>query len=104
MREGTRFTPLVAAAGTAAYPRLGVIAPSADARDAALAPLGATRLYPSSLDRLEKLEPHRVGAAPCPGAHEFASRLLTLPTHAGLRARHVDEIVRTLERVSYSRF
>lgn len=103
LREHTRFIPIAPAGGTAVYPRLGVVAPDAKARDAALealVPLGATRLYPSALDRIEALAPHRVGAADCPGADVFASRLLTLPTHAGLRPRHVDEIVRTLGGLS----
>ncbi len=103
LRESTRFTPLVAAGRSAVYPRLGVVAPHPGARDAALAalaPLGATRLYPSPLDDIERLQPHRVGGADCPGAHAFAARLLTLPTQAGLRRRHVDEVVRTLECVA----
>jgi perosamine synthetase len=103
LREETRFIPLIATAGSAAYPRLGLIAPGAAVRDDALVALtafGATQLYPSPLDRVDELRPHRAGDAPCPGAHEFASRLLTLPTHAGLRGLQVDQIVRTLARLA----
>jgi dTDP-4-amino-4,6-dideoxygalactose transaminase len=98
----TRFRPLGSAATDPAYPRLGVIAPSPTARDAALVALvhlGATRLYPSSLDRVEDLRPHLVGSTDCPGAQEFAARLLTLPTHGGLREVQHREIVSTLERL-----
>jgi dTDP-4-amino-4,6-dideoxygalactose transaminase len=102
VREETSFVPLAAVSGSSAYPRLGLIAPSARARDEALGlltRLGATRLYPSPLDRVGALRPHRAEDEPCPGAHEFASRLLTLPTHEGLRPRHVDEVVRILGRL-----
>ena len=103
LRERTRFRPLVPAAEGSASPRLGVLAPSAGARDAALAALaslGATRMYPSALDRVEALRPHLVGATACPVAHEFAARLLTLPTHAGLGPDDLEEIARTLERLA----
>jgi dTDP-4-amino-4,6-dideoxygalactose transaminase len=103
LRAQTRFHPLVSAPGSAAHPRLGVVAPSPRVRDAALAALaalGATRLYPSPLDRIESLRPQLVGATDCPGAHEFAARLLTLPTHAGLHPGHADEIVKTLGRLA----
>jgi perosamine synthetase len=102
IREATRFTPLVGSPGAGVYPRLGVLAPCASSRDAALASLsafGVTRLYPSSLDCLEALAPERVGDDPCPGARDFAARLLTLPTHAGLHSQHVEEIVRAFERM-----
>lgn len=101
--EDTRFTPLRSAAGSGAYPRLGVIAPNRGARDAALAALaalGATVLYPSSLDRIERLRPHLVGPAECPGARDFASRLLTLPTHTSLIPKRVEEIVKALHHAA----
>jgi dTDP-4-amino-4,6-dideoxygalactose transaminase len=100
LRERTRFLPLVSQSGASAYPRLGAIAPSARERDAvlaALAPLGAARLYPSSLARIQALQPHLVGSTECPGADEFAARLLTLPTHPGLCVPRVEEIAKTLE-------
>ncbi len=57
-------------------------APTAGARDAALARLtwewGASPLYPASLDRVEALRPHRADTRACPGARDLAARLLTL--------------------------
>ncbi len=91
LRSDTSYRPLVAApGGTAVHPRLGVVAPSAEARDAALLALrslGASPLYPSTLARIEKLHPHLVGETHCPGAELLASRILTLPTHSEVRAR-----------------
>lgn len=89
--SSTPYRPLVAAPGvTAAYPRLGVMAPSGEARAAALSalrPLGASPLYPSTLARIDKLQPHLIGETACPGAELLASRLFTLPTHDAIRAR-----------------
>ncbi|HEX5065489.1 MAG TPA: DegT/DnrJ/EryC1/StrS family aminotransferase [Myxococcota bacterium] len=83
------FQPIVAArADVGVYPRLALVAPSADARDAALAALrelGASGMYPSSLDAIAALRPHLAGEPRCPTARELAARLLTLPTHRELR-------------------
>lgn len=101
--ERTRFRPLASAFGASARPRLGVLAPTTEARDAALsalAALGATRMYPSPLDRVQALHPHLVGSSSFPGAHEFAARLLTLPSHEGLDPRDIEEILEVLERLS----
>ena len=91
LRRETGFRPILAEPGaTAAYPRLAVVAPSAEAREAALGalrPLGASRFYPSTLAQVAPLRPHRVGTGECPGAERLASRLFTLPTHAGVRAQ-----------------
>jgi dTDP-4-amino-4,6-dideoxygalactose transaminase len=96
----TRMTPLVAEAGSiGVYPRLGVLAPTADQREkalASLAGLGATRMYPASLDQLPALRPHLIGERHCPAAQEFCARLFTLPTHAGLHDRQIDAVVQTL--------
>jgi dTDP-4-amino-4,6-dideoxygalactose transaminase len=99
----TRFVPLRAAPDAAGvYPRLAVRAPSPAAREAALLALrdaGASVFYPASLDAVEPLRPFLAGDAPCPGARELAARLLTLPTHAGLRparARRVASALRAL--------
>jgi dTDP-4-amino-4,6-dideoxygalactose transaminase len=89
LQRETACRPIVAAAGsTAVYPRLGVLAPSPAARDAALAalrPLGASALYPTSLARVAPLSAHLVGDRDCPGADTLASRIFTLPTHAAVR-------------------
>jgi perosamine synthetase len=87
----TGFRPIAADPGaTAVYPRLGVVAPSAAAREAALGalrPLGASRFYPSSLAQVVPLRAHLAGAGVHPGAEQLASRLFTLPTHAAVRAQ-----------------
>src|SRR5262249_55112220 len=72
---------------SAVAPRLALLAPSAAARDAArarLRDLGASAMYPRSLDCVAPLEPHLAEAGACPAARELAARLLTLPTHREL--------------------
>jgi perosamine synthetase len=100
----TGFRPLVARAGeVAVHPRLALLAPDAAARDAALASLGwlgVTAMYPSTLDRVAALTPHLAGEADCPGAHAFCSRLLTVPTHAGVWGRRIEELVVRLRRLT----
>lgn len=102
LESETDFIPIVATNGNLGiYPRLGVVAPSRAKRDAALASLtsfGATAMYPSPLDEIAALRPHLVGRTDCPGARLFCARLLTLPTHAGLTQRRVDELVQCLQR------
>jgi dTDP-4-amino-4,6-dideoxygalactose transaminase len=104
LQRSTRFQPLLAQAGAfAVYPRLGVLAPAASARNRALAALrdeGATAFYPASLADLPALAPHLVEPADCPGARLFAARLLTLPTHAGLAGRRLAHVLRTLRDLS----
>lgn len=99
----TNFVPLLARPDdTGVYPRLGVLAPTplqCRAALAALEPLGATRMYPTPLSEIPALLPHLVGDVHCPGAQDFCARLLTLPTHAALRGRRLDEVVRILQRV-----
>ena len=97
------FQPIVAArADAGVYPRLALVAPSASRRDAALTALrdlGASGMYPSSLDAIAALRPHLAGEPACPGARELAARLLTLPTHreiSGARRARLLEVVRRL--------
>jgi len=89
LRSDTSYRPLVAASGAiAVHPRLGLVAPSAEAREAALTalqPLGASRLYPTSLARIDALRPHLAAEPDCPVADGLAARLFTLPTHAAVR-------------------
>jgi len=96
----TDFTPLLAASGEIGiYPRLGLVAPTPAKRDAALVvlrSLGATGMYPTPLDEIPALRPHLVGDTHCLGARDFCGRLLTLPCHAGLSGRRMDELVRLL--------
>jgi hypothetical protein len=100
----TGFRPVVAAAdGVGIYPRLALLSPHAAAREAALSSLGwlgVTGMYPNTLDRVPALLPHLAGEVRCPGAHAFCSRLLTVPTHAGLRGRRLDELVAQLRNLT----
>jgi perosamine synthetase len=100
----TRFRPVLARDDEIGiYPRLAVLAPDAAARNAALSGfgwLGVTGMYPNTLDRVAALAPNLVGESRCAGAHEFCSRLLTVPTHAGLRGRRLDELVAGLKQLS----
>ena len=103
LREETAFEPLTAPAGCGVYPRLGVVAPNQAARDAALgalAALGATRLYPASLDAIPELAALCAPSAGLSGARAFAGRLLTLPVHAGLAARRANALVRALAAIA----
>jgi len=43
------------------------------------------------------LRPHLAGEPTLPGAREFCARLLTLPSHAGLRGARHEWLIRTLE-------
>ncbi len=100
----TDFSPLLAADGDiAVYPRLGVLAPSAAARNDALhalAPVGATRMYPGPLERVKALQPHRVGKTETPGAQQFSDRLLTLSTEKTLAGERLEFTLRTLRKFS----
>lgn len=100
----TSFSPLVASGEEkGVYPRLGVLAPSASARDCALralARIGATRMYPSPLECLKALQPHRAGTSETPGARQFADRLLTLPTEKTLRGERLEFAIETLRKSS----
>ena len=85
------------------YPRLALIAPSAGARDRALRDLtrlgaGASAMYPASLDVLPELRSHLVDARECPGARDFAARVLTLPTHGGLRGARFEQALEVLRQ------
>jgi hypothetical protein len=100
----TDFSPLLAARGdVAVYPRLGVLAPSASARNdalRALAPIGATRMYPAPLECVKALQPHRVEKTEMPGARQFADRLLTLPTEKALAGERLEFALDTLRKSS----
>jgi perosamine synthetase len=102
LQAETDFVPLLAAPNdTGIYPRLGVSAPSAAKRDAAIAALlslGATGMYPTPLGEIGALRAHLVGERQMSGATDFCARLLTLPTHAGMNEQRTDEVIRTLRR------
>jgi len=73
----TVYSPLVASEqDQPIYLRLGVLAPSPSARETALralAPIGATRMYPSALDGIGALKPHLAAKPETPVAREFAA-------------------------------
>jgi dTDP-4-amino-4,6-dideoxygalactose transaminase len=102
----TGLRPLLARPGDrGVYPRLAVLAADRETRDRALACLaergaGASRLYPSSLDTLAPLRPHRTDDDECRGAQALAARLLTLPTHGGLAGRRWQRALAALRRVA----
>lgn len=87
---------------TPGWLRFPVLAQDAADREVivgALRPAGAARSYPRALPAV--FAEHggtRVAASPCPGADALASRLFTLPTHAGVRdadVAMVDAVLRT---------
>ncbi len=98
----TRLVPLGPAAGaTGCYPRLACLAPDARRREAALQALasvgaGVSAFYPSALGEIRGLAPHLEGPPEAPGARALASRLLTLPTHGGLRGARLDAAIAAL--------
>ncbi|MEJ2516382.1 MAG: DegT/DnrJ/EryC1/StrS family aminotransferase [Gammaproteobacteria bacterium] len=79
--------------------RLPVLAPSEDARDAALGrlvDLGASCFYGRCLADIPGMPPGLEGDAPA-NARAFASRLLTLPVHSGVSPAVADRIVAELQ-------
>lgn len=83
------------------YPRLALMAPNTGARDRALRELtrlgaGASAMYPASLDVVPELRSYLADARECPGARDFAGRVLTLPTHGGLRGSRLDQALEVL--------
>ena len=102
IRSKTAFVPLLESEqARGVFTRLAILAPTAARRDrvlATLAHLGATAMYPSPIDSIRALLPHRTDETPCPGARDFCDRLLTLPTHPGLFPARLEEVVRVLAR------
>jgi len=60
--------------------------------------LGASIMYPASLPEIKGLVPLFAGQE-YPQARAFASTLITLPVHAGVRAKDVEKIAAVLESV-----
>ena len=106
LREATAFTPLLAPAGDlAVYPRLAVLAPDAESKEAALAELerlgaGASRMYPTTLEQAEGLAPFVEPGPPCLGARGFCGRLLTLPTHGRWSQRQRESVLSALRSLA----
>ena len=103
LRERTSLLPLMARAGDrGVYPRLAVLAPDADTKQAALAALddlgaGASRMYPTSLEQADGLAAFLEPGPACPGARAFCARLLTLPTHGRWSPRQREAVLSALE-------
>ena len=99
--ETTDFEPLLAPSGQGVYPRLALLAPDPARRDAALARLlarglGASGMYPQSLDALPALAPHRTDGEHCPEARRLAARILTVSVGPALGERAVSRLVAAL--------
>ncbi len=72
--------------GQGVFPRLFGLAEDRDAAADFLArwgKLGASRLYPSSLEDVGDLQSQLAHADACPGARTLADRVISLPTHPG---------------------
>lgn len=102
IRSGTAYRPLLEQPGeSGVFPRLGLLAPTRAHRDRALADLvalGATAMYPTPMDAIRALAPHRVEDQACPGAQCFCDHLLTLPTHADLGPARAEAVLEVLAR------
>ncbi len=102
LRERTCLVPIEAAPGsTGVYPRLSCLAPDASARDRAVAVLlrvgaGVSTMYPTPLGEIPGLAHHLEGERAMPGARDLSARLLTLPTHGGLRGAHLHAALQAL--------
>lgn len=62
----------------------------------ALAALGVSRSYDRALVEYEGIDPVLGGDLECPAAREVARRLLTLPVHANVSERDIEEIVKVM--------
>jgi hypothetical protein len=107
LRERTGFAPIVPPPGArGAFPRLALLAPDRERRDAAfraLARHGAALLYPAPLDAIPALRSRLAARPVTTGARALAERLLTLPVHGGLAGARGDHAIATLERLVPSR-
>jgi hypothetical protein len=106
LRERTSLVPLLAPAGDrGVYPRLAMLAPNADDKEAALAALddlgaGASRMYPTPLELAEGLAPFVEPGPACLGARSFCARVLTLPTHGRWSQRQREAVLSALRSVA----
>ena len=90
---GTLDLPALAGERAGRLLRYPLLLPDRATRDRVLAQLdaaglGATAMYRQVLPEVADV-PEGVDCPALPNAHAFADRLLTLPTHAGVNARHV---------------
>jgi dTDP-4-amino-4,6-dideoxygalactose transaminase len=72
------------------------------ARDKALSSMertgfGASPIYPTILSNIEGANDHIKQSSPLHSATDFASRLITLPTHNAVRDFHISQIQKALQ-------
>jgi dTDP-4-amino-4,6-dideoxygalactose transaminase len=82
--------------------RYPILLPCSEARDKALTSMqkagcGASRLYPAILSNIEGAREHIKQPSPLPNATNFASRLITLPTHNAVKSHHITAIQKALQ-------
>ena len=82
--------------------RYPILLPCSEARDKALTSMqktgcGASRLYPAILSNIEGAREHIKQPSPLPNATNFASRLITLPTHNAVKNHHITAIQKALQ-------
>jgi len=103
LRTCSAFVPIVPPPGArGAFPRLAVLAPDRERRDAALAALarhGAALLH-APLDAIPALRGRLATRPSIPGARALAERLLTLPVHGALRGPRRERALATLARLA----
>lgn len=85
----------------AVYPRLPLLAPSADQRHRALvalnhAGIGATGSYPLALPDVPEIQSHLANAGETPQARRVANTILTLPTHSYVSMLDVQRMLELL--------
>lgn len=89
------------------YLRLPIRASCAEARERlyhhlAARRLGASRMYPSAITAIRKLQPHlAAGVLPCPEAERVAASLVTLPTHPLVGPSDLEAMIGCLRRVGF---
>ena len=101
--QGTLDLPRLAATRAGRLLRYPILLRDRATRDTALARLHAAGLGESAMYRqvLPDIDgvPPGGDAPPLPNARSFADRLLTLPTHAGVNARHVERMAAALAAI-----
>ncbi|MGE0081198.1 MAG: DegT/DnrJ/EryC1/StrS family aminotransferase [Thiohalomonadaceae bacterium] len=81
--------------------RYPVLAPDRATRDrmlGRLASLGVSALYGAILPQVPGVAAHLSGEGVFPAAESFASRLLTLPNHDGVKRTHISRLAQLLRR------
>jgi dTDP-4-amino-4,6-dideoxygalactose transaminase len=82
--------------------RYPILLPSPEARDKALTSMenagcGSSPLYPTILPNIEGANDHVKQSSSFPNATNFASQLITLPTHSAVGDFHISQIQKALQ-------